>query len=391
MDITADQIPEPNIEPGKVTALVLSNDYSTLGAIREALRDCASDCQVIGTSSLVEFRERMHAESVDLVAFDLSKLRPEGILPLYETKLFPHTVGTIVLADTIEPVEFDTITRAGCDRIIVRSTGWLHELRSAIRQVLRVRKLEEENQRLLGLLAQSNSELSRRNTRLDEYSSVVAHDIRGLVSNVVMRIDLALDIASKSISKEVKEQLERASKTGHHVVEIVKSSYEFAKLGNESIRQDKTILQDVLQEVLLDLGIDTKPKVQVIIGKLPIMLCNKGLIRRVFLNLISNSIRYNDKKNTQIKIHSQQSEEFPNRFEIIVEDNGPGIAIDARSRIFQPYWREPEQRVSSDGLGLGLAIVRRIVDLHQGEISVESEKGLYTRFVLSFPNSRSSS
>ncbi len=391
MDITVDQIPEPNIEPGKVTALVLSDDYSTLGAIREALRDCTSDCQVIATGSLTEFTEQLHSESIDLVAFDLSKLRPQGIIPLYETKLFPNSVGMIVLADSIEPSEFDLITRAGCDRIILKSSGWLHEIRSGIRQILRVRKLQDENQRLVGLLAQANSDLSRRNNRLDEYSSVVAHDIRGLVSNVVMRIDLALEIASKTISKEVKEQLERASSTGHHVVEIVKSSYEFAKLGSESIKQDKTDLNDLLKEVILDLGIDTNQSLKLSFDKLPYMLCSRGLMRRVFLNLISNAIRYNDKEMTEIKISSRPSSEYPNRFELIIEDNGAGISSESRERIFQPYWREPEQRQSSQGLGLGLAIVRRIIDLHQGEVRVESEKAQFTRFILSFPNTRTCS
>jgi signal transduction histidine kinase len=388
MEIKIDKLPAPDLVPGRIVALVVAEDLATQGAVREALTESNPNCEVIVASTLSEFRAAMQENAVDFVAFEMNKMRPEGVLPLYETKLFAQSIGTIVIADNLAPSEFDTIMRAGCDRIILKGESWLKELRNAIRQVIRVRKLENENTRLLGLLGARNSELNLKNSRLDEYSATVAHDIRGLVSNIVMRIEFALEMADGSLSKEIQEQFQNAANTGRRVVEIVKSSYELARLGADNQKLEMVNLRELLEEVRIDLGIDKDSSIALNISKLPTIPCNRGLMRRVFLNLLSNSIRYRRKETLILEIDSQ-SDSINSSYVISVRDNGLGISKEKQKNIFRPFWRGNRASVKHQGLGLGLSIVDRIISLHGGGITVRSKESEGTEFIITLPKEAS--
>lgn len=386
MSSKIDKVPELEKTPGQVVGLVVADDFSVRGAIKDALKESNQSCEIIEASSIEEFRERLKEKAVDFVAFDLSKIRPEGVFPIYETKLCEHSIGTIVLADDLIPTEFDTMMRAGCDRILVKKDDWLKELRGAIRQVVRVRKLENENNRLLGVLGEANKELIARNSRLDEYTSTVAHDIRGLISNLVMRIEFALELGEGKIPQDIRSQIENAANSGRRIVEIVKSSYELARLGEENQKFEQVDLKTLLEEVEIDLGIDKDESISLIAGALPLVVCNRGLIRRVFLNLISNAIRYRKGETLEISIKAESSSDS-GYIRIKVKDNGQGISEEQQKNIFRPFWRGSPK---GQGLGLGLAIVDRIVAMHGGTIAVQSKLDKGAEFTISLPKSHSS-
>jgi signal transduction histidine kinase len=386
MSTKIDKVSELEKSPGQFVGLVVADDFSVRGAIKDALKESNQNCEIIEASSIEEFRERLKEKTVDFVAFDLSKIRPEGVFPIYETKLCEHSIGTIVLADDLIPTEFDTMMRAGCDRILVKKDDWLKELRGAIRQVVRFRKLENENNRLLGVLGEANKELLSRNSRLNEYTSTVAHDIRGLISNLVMRIEFALELGEGQIPADIRAQIESAASTGRRIVEVVQSSYELARLGENHQKFEKVDLKTILEEVRIDLGIDNDHSIKLNIEDLPAAVCNRGLIRRVFLNLISNSIRYRKGESLKISIKADASTES-GYIRIKVKDNGQGISAENQRSIFRPFWRGTSK---GEGLGLGLAIVDKIVAIHGGTISVNSKPGRGAEFIISLPKTLSS-
>jgi signal transduction histidine kinase len=378
-------LPALGTAPGTVVALVVADDFSTRGAVAEALKETTPSCEVLIAESLDQFRTILQDKMVDFVAFEISKIRPEGVLPLYETKLFAQSIGTIVIADSLHGSEFNSVMRSGCDRILLKRDGWLQELRGAIRQILRVRRLENENARLLGLLGAKNSELLEKNLRLDEYSATVAHDIRGLVSNVVMRIEFALESAQLKIPENLREQFQKAADTGRRVVEIVKSSYELAKLGIENQKFEKVALGSLIEEVRVDLGIDHDDSIELKTDQLPEVVCNKALLRRVFLNLFSNSIRYRSRGALKLEVRAQSSKDG-RLMMITIADNGIGISPEKIKNIFKPYYRGSNSSAKSKGLGLGLAIVERIISLHGGAVTAQSELGVGSIFTIALPN-----
>ena len=103
---------------------------------------------------------------------------------------------------------------------------------------------------------------------------------------------------------------------------------------------------------------------------------DRNQLKRVFYNLLNNAIHAME-KNGRIILSVTETEEL---YCITVEDNGAGIAPEDIGRVFVPYFSK-----KAEGTGLGLAIVKKIVDEHNGTITVESRQGEYTRFSLELP------
>jgi len=106
------------------------------------------------------------------------------------------------------------------------------------------------------------------------------------------------------------------------------------------------------------------------------------VVRRVFDNLLDNARKYSE---APVELSAQESADGAHLV-VAVKDRGVGIAPEDRIRIFEPFFRsDPSRTRATGGVGLGLAVVRRIVEAHRGTIEVESELGAGTRFVVTLP------
>lgn len=232
-----------------------------------------------------------------------------------------------------------------------------------------------------------NTELEEQNHRLNEFTSTVAHDIRGLVSSMIMHLEYVLDTDKKGLSEGTAALLQRVQQTGHRLNEMVKVSYDFARLGKEALKKNKVDLNRVIEEVVQDLCLAKEKKISVKQEDLPEVWGNQGLLARVFLNLLTNGVRYNNKTNIEfeIKLASRYVISGRNYIDIVVKDNGIGIEAEKINKIFNAYWQDIDISSSYDGLGVGLSIVHRIIELHDGTIRAESVPGAFTKFVISLP------
>lgn len=146
-------------------------------------------------------------------------------------------------------------------------------------------------------------------------------------------------------------------------------------------------LATLVEEVVGDLSFDDSLDIKLGIGELPTVWGNSNLLRRLFINLINNAVKYNDKKEIVVNIgvrnvHEKSIARFA---EVFVEDNGPGIPKDEIKDVFTMFSRGSAAKPDKDGIGIGLAIVHRIIEIHFGKITVESEVGKGTRFVMLLP------
>ena len=102
---------------------------------------------------------------------------------------------------------------------------------------------------------------------------------------------------------------------------------------------------------------------------------------QVVSNLISNAVKYNDKDVCEITIFSVEN---TYTYEITFADNGPGIAPKYHQKIFEVF-QTLEQKDTYENTGIGLAIVKKIIEKHEGKISVESDGKLETKFIIKYP------
>ncbi|MDD5096918.1 MAG: ATP-binding protein [Candidatus Omnitrophica bacterium] len=151
------------------------------------------------------------------------------------------------------------------------------------------------------------------------------------------------------------------------------------------LNKDKFGLAELVNEVAMGFKSQAKKKMIEIKSDLPDsleILADKSKVEQVFVNFVSNAIKFNKEKGF-VRIYFEQ---FPDKIKIIIEDSGSGIPVRDISRIFERFYRVDKARSRElGGTGLGLSIVKHIVELHGGTTGVESTEGLGSKFWFSLP------
>lgn len=166
--------------------------------------------------------------------------------------------------------------------------------------------------------------------------------------------------------------------------DLIDRLFEYTKLEHPEYRLslEETDIMEFARKYVSEKRPEIEIKKFILISKIPKKECmcniDKGLITRLFDNLISNTLRYTD-KGTKILIEFEEKEDT---VKIIVADNGPGIPEDIKDSLFEPFTIGNDARTPKAGTGLGMAIVRTIVNLHNGEIKLveNPKKGYKTEF-----------
>lgn|GEM_PF-3823074 len=237
-------------------------------------------------------------------------------------------------------------------------------------------------------LAQTFNEMLERIessfNRVQQFTSDVSHELRTPIASIKNMIEVEL---SQERSKEEYEEIlikvvEEINWLGNMVTDLLMlENLNAASLEKVEINL-KTMVEQVV-ELLSILTVDKNIEMVVNIAPGTIILGDKNKIRRVIMNLISNSIKYN-RENGKIFISS-----LTNRKGVLleVEDTGIGIKKENIQKIFHRFFREDKVRTTKkEGLGLGLAMVKHILSLHEAEVTVNSIEGQGTKFSIFFKN-----
>ena len=377
----------PPAERTKVDKVLVLESASAQDAAWAHIVEQVPSVEFTQVSSLDDCRAVASSGAFDVVVlnYDLNNLAHTTILQ--ELRLRDSEPGILVVSGDTDPRHVTHAYDAGCDRCIVRVGAWRDELAPALRHMLRLRRLKEENLMIRAKLTEANSLLEEKNRRLDDFSMTIAHDIRGPLGGMCMKLEYVLETKGADLDNRSQQLLSRALDSGKRLMNMVQAMYEYAKLGTKATKMAIVSLGTLVHEVVHDMHFDDSLDIQIGIGELPSVWGNSDLLRRVFINLIGNAVKYNDKK--QILINVSAGKEVQRglaRFvEIIVSDNGPGITPDDTRRLFDMFARGAQSHHSSEGLGVGLAVVQRIAELHYGEVSVNSRPGDGAAFTLLLP------
>jgi signal transduction histidine kinase len=378
--------PNPGVSISTARLLILDHDTQNGSLTAEFLKQQVSASTVVVTKTFSELRQLVHQQSFD-VAIVSGAWSPSDIHQLpYELKSCDTEPSLIVITPLADSRVIADLYNGGCYRCIVQDDRWKEELGVAVRHLLRFRQLVEENIKIRTKLTEANMLLAERNRRLDEFSSTVAHDIRGPLGGITMKLEYLKDNHPGEIAGRFAEVLNRALDSSKRLTGVVQAMYEFAKLGKAANKMEPITLSTLVEEIVGDMPFDPSLDINIGIGDLPVVWGNPDLIRRVFINLVSNAVKYNDKSPIVVNIGSGELIErsIGNFVEVFVEDNGKGIPEIELKDIFSLFARG-SSAVDTDGAGIGLAVVQRIVELHMGQIAVGSKVGQGTRFVLTLP------
>jgi PAS domain S-box-containing protein len=225
-------------------------------------------------------------------------------------------------------------------------------------------------------------ELDRSNRELSDFAYVVSHDLKAPLRGVSsIATFIARDYADK-IDEDGREQLALLVQRMGRMHRLIEAILQVAKVGREHLKTSKVDLRSEVSSLVEFLSIPDSI-VTSIDMPLPTIIIEEVYINQVFQNLLSNAVKYMDKPHGEIHVGYRKNSGY---LEFYVKDTGPGIHEKYHKKIFQLF-QTLQARDDLESTGVGLALIRKIVEGKQGNVWVDSVVGEGSTFWFSLPDS----
>ncbi len=303
-------------------------------------------------------------------AFELKQARAEG---KYEeegwrlrkdgTRFWANVVITPVYNNAGALIGYSKVTRDLTER---------KESEKALRDSYdRYRQLTEE-------LRITNHELSYANQELEQFTSIVSHDLQEPIRTIksfLQLIDMKLDAGATA---ELKTYIGKSINAANRMKELIHNLLHYSQLGKSELMEQKVSVNELFNQALQNLKttVDTSRAQIIIENEVDTLYGDPVQLVQLIQNLLSNALKFTDSENPQIRIRCFKENGY---VKFAVTDNGIGIGEGDLNKVFEIF-RRLNTRKDYPGTGIGLAICKKIVDRHRGRIWPESEPGKGTTF-----------
>lgn len=226
-------------------------------------------------------------------------------------------------------------------------------------------------------LKQALTEKENINKQLERFTYVVAHDLKSPLSGVVSLLSLIRSEEKIQELPDISEYLEMASGATQHLSDMITSILDYSRQSAADQASEDVDVQALVSEIMkllyppkhIHISID---------GQLPVINTKKLKLHQVFQNLLSNAIKYNDKPEGQISVgYKEDKEGF---YTFYVKDNGPGIKEKDNELIFHLFQTTENRSAGDSSTGVGLNLLKVLVEEQGGDIWVESKPGAGSTF-----------
>lgn len=229
-----------------------------------------------------------------------------------------------------------------------------------------------------------NAELEKKNTDLNSFAYIAAHDLKEPLRGIVNYCAFMDEDHGEELSVEAHRKLQTIASLAKQSEELIEALNHFSKVGRIELTVKETAIQGLVQNVLVaHRQLLTEQKVEVIVAEdFPVIECDPVLVREIFSNLLTNAIRYNDKHEKRVEIGCREEN---GQTVFSVRDNGIGIREKHYDDVFHIFRRLHAHEEYGGGTGAGLAIVKSVIEKHGGRIWIESvcDEGTTFHFTLS--------
>lgn len=221
-------------------------------------------------------------------------------------------------------------------------------------------------------------ELKNKNDELNKFAYVVSHDLKAPIRGIHNVTTWIEEDYGDELSPEVKKYLSIIPQKTQRMEALINGLLDYARLNLKS-QSEKINTNTLVQEIANSIV----PRTFVLeIGNLPDLFTERIKLEQVFANLISNAVKYTPQEGGIIQINCKT---LPDFYEFSVKDNGIGIAVEYHQKIFEIFQTLREQD-EQESTGVGLAIVKKIIDDQQETIKINSELGKGTEFIFTWRN-----
>lgn len=247
-------------------------------------------------------------------------------------------------------------------------------LRILVNQILNLvvfRKQNNQYQRI-------QQDLEQRYRELERFASVVSHDIKSPLANIISLVGLLKEENQDILSDDTKQYIEFLSQASHSLRSYVDGLLVFYRSERILEKEEEDVELKPFFDTLTNL-FSVDPGVEI---EYPthgtLKRVNKAALTQIFINLISNALKYNSKEDRRVEIFYRPSEEF---YEFEVKDNGNGIPEENFEKIFDLFTTlDLNDRDGNPGSGIGLATVKKLLNHMGGDIQIMSEPEIGSNF-----------
>ncbi len=323
---------------------------------------------------------------IDLILMDINMSDINGIEACRQIKTVEYLkdVPVIMVTASTETDDLRAAFEAGAIDYVTKPVNKV-ELLARVRSVLKLKYETDCRKDREKMLNETITALKDANKEIGDFIYTISHDLKeplfvidGYTKRLSKVYEDTIDEKGKSYISRIKANIEIMSRRIYEIVEVIKvGSVEYDFKDNDC----GVIVNDVIKT--LETRISTNKIKLSIQDGLPVVLCDEKRLSDVFLNLVTNAIKYmGDDNQKEINIGCDKEGDY---YKFFIEDTGIGIRAEHHEQVFAIFRRIKD--VEIEGTGVGLAIVKKIVGLHHGKIWVESpvNEGRGSRFCFTIP------
>ncbi len=221
-------------------------------------------------------------------------------------------------------------------------------------------------------VAERTAQLDRRNREMEQFVYAASHDLQEPLRSVVGFLQLLQSRCNEQLDEKGRHYIERSVRAGKRMQALIIDLLDLARVDTKGGSFEYVDLDAIVENTVENLRpIILEKGAAVVFGKMPGIRADANQIQRVFQNLISNALKYNENVEPNVEIGCRDDSD---KYQIHVRDNGIGISSKYHEKIFLVFQRLHTER-EYPGTGMGLAICKKIVERHNGTMWVESEPG----------------
>lgn len=248
--------------------------------------------------------------------------------------------------------------------------GDRHIFTGYIRDISYRKDAEQKREKLLSDLEQANQELK-------DFAYIVSHDLKAPLRAIASLTDWLYEDYRDQLDEDGQDQMELLRDRVSRMYRLLEGILAYSRLGRTAANKEWVDFNEVLEDVKLGLEIPSHFEIY-LEDQLPTVEWDRTRAFQVFQNLISNAIKYNDKDQAWVKISCKDQR---SHYRIDFKDNGKGIDTRYFRKVFQIF-QTLQARDEFESTGIGLTLVKKIVEMHGGTIGLDSEIGKGTTFSL---------
>lgn len=311
------------------------------------------------------------------------KLKFTDIITEKSKETFYRTFPVFKQKGFIDELEFEMIRKDGTIFPVLLSATAISDTdgnfltsRSSIFDITELKKAQKESDRYLARLETANKEI-------EAFSYTVSHDLRAPLRHINGFIDILKETALDKLEEKEKTYFEHITHAAKKMSTLIDELLSFSRISRSEIHRTNISFVQIVQDCLNDFSEEIRNrKINLTVGKLPEINADPAMMKQAMENLLSNAIKYTGKvENPRIEIGSEQQEDHT---VVFVKDNGAGFDMKYYDKLFGVFQRL-HTTTEFEGIGIGLANVKRIISKHGGKVWATAEQNKGATFYFWIP------